>query len=76
MLRKFMAVVALSAVPVISIGVTQVAMTGGASAAKVKTTTCTGGAQTVTPTPPASTTARMSRPAGPRGQSASDESVL
>jgi hypothetical protein len=48
MLRKFMAVVALSAVPVISIGVTQVAMTGGASAAKVKTTTCTGGAQTVT----------------------------
>jgi hypothetical protein len=46
-LRKFMAVVALSSVPVLSFGIAQVATSGNAFAAG-KSTTCTGGAQTVT----------------------------
>ena len=47
MLRKFMSVVALSSVPVLSFGIAQVATSGNAFAA-AKSTTCSGGAQTVT----------------------------
>jgi hypothetical protein len=45
-LRKFMSVVALSSVPVLSFGIAQVATSGNAFAAG-KSTTCTGGSQTV-----------------------------
>ena len=47
MLRKFMSVIALSSVPVLSFGIAQAATSGNAFAAG-KSTTCTGGAQTVT----------------------------
>ena len=47
MLRKLMAVVALSSVPVISFGIAQAATSGSAFAA-AKSTTCSGGSQTVT----------------------------
>ncbi len=47
MLRKFMSVIALSSVPVLSFGIAQAATSGNAFAAG-KSTTCSGGAQTVT----------------------------
>jgi hypothetical protein len=47
MLRKFMSVIALSSVPLLSFGIAQVATSGNAFAAG-KSTTCSGGSQTVT----------------------------
>ena len=51
LLRKFMAVIASGAVPVITVGIAQVATSGNAFA-KGKATTCTGAPGTVTFAPP------------------------